>query len=109
MGYTKYVFMALIVSCKKLQLCKYIETLHTLHHNSQWPEGDPVIKWEALIVPMTKGSDMSSVEDLTLLMQLIFQEYEFADSNRSSTSNRCSSSCGWILILIYSTKIYKPI
>lgn len=109
MGYTKYVFMALIVSCKKLQSCKYIENLHTLHHNSQWPEGDPVIKWEALIVPMTKGSDMSSVEDLTPLMQLIFQEYEFADSNRSSTSNRCSSSCGWILILIYSTKIYKPI
>lgn len=73
MGYTKYVFMALIVSCKKLQSCKYIENLHTLHHNSQWPRRRPSDKWEALIVPTTKGSDMSNVEDLTPLMQLIFK------------------------------------
>ena len=30
-------------------------------------------------------------------------------SSKSSTSNRHSSSCGWILTLTYSTKIYKPI
>lgn len=72
MGYTRYVFMALIEGkSKKLQLCKYIKTLHTLHYNSLWPEGDAVIEWEALIVSVTKGSDVSRVENLTPLMQLI--------------------------------------
>ena len=31
-----------------------------------------------------------------------------SSSSKSSTSNRHSSSCDWILILTYSTKIYKP-